>query len=425
VTQDSLTRRLARHLVRPIAAQDRARTRLHLLDWLGCVAGALPSDTGSIVRAMPGGSAMRAAWLGNKLEMDDVHRAAILHPGPVVWASALASSTAGMDRLLDAAIRGYEAMIAVGSTFDAHHYAHWHNTATAGMFGAAVTALACTDPAFADGDGDGDAALREERLVHVLGLAGSVAGGLWQMRHEPGDAKQWHVAHAVASGLHAASAVQAGARAPQFILEGPQGLHAATTAAARSMDLPDHWRIHDVSFKPWAACRHAHPAIDAALELKARLGSLDGPITVETYADALTFCDRPAPTSEIEAKFSIQHSVALVALSGTPRLGDFDAAAIAATAGVRTRIIVRDEAEFTKRYPAHFGARVRCGDAEVTLEDTLGDPERPMSEAQILAKVGALLALGGHGAELDRMAAAALQGNSPAAVAGILKDWLP
>jgi tight adherence protein C len=45
VTQDSLTRRLARHLVRPISAQDRARTRLHLLDWLGCVAGALSHTT--------------------------------------------------------------------------------------------------------------------------------------------------------------------------------------------------------------------------------------------------------------------------------------------------------------------------------------------------------------------------------------------
>ncbi len=41
-----------------------------------------------------------------------------------------------MDQRLDAAVRGYEAMIAVGAALDAHHYAHWHPTATAGVFGA-------------------------------------------------------------------------------------------------------------------------------------------------------------------------------------------------------------------------------------------------------------------------------------------------
>lgn len=421
VMQGSLTRQLAHHLSRPITPLDRDRARLHLLDWLGCVAGALPSGTGAIAREIPGSIGARAAWLGNKLEMDDVHRSSILHTGPVVWAAALAAKLPDMDRLLDAAVRGYEAMIAVGDTFDAHHYARWHNTATAGAFGAAVTALACTDPAFAEG---GDPREAEERLVHVAGLAGSVTGGLWQMRHEPCDGKQWHIAHAVETGVHAARAVAAGARGPAFILEGPQGLYAAATTAAKPLTLPGHWRIHDVSFKPWAACRHAHPAIDAALELKARLGRLDGPITVETYADALAFCDRPDPASEIEAKFSIQHSVAIVADSGVPRHDDFHAGAIAATSETRARISVREVAEFTGRYPAHFGARVRCGGEEATLHDTLGDPERPMARDEIVAKAKALIVLGGRGADLDRTVAAALEGNDTAALAGILEGWL-
>lgn len=419
--QDSLTRRLARHLSRPIEPQDRERARLHLLDWMGCVAGALPSEAGAIARRMPGTVGERAAWLGNKLEMDDVHRQAILHPGPIVWATALSAAAPDMDRFLGAAVRGYEAMIAVGATFDSRHYAFWHNTATAGVFGAAVTALASTDPDFAEG---GDAAAREHRLMHVLGLAGSVSGGLWQMRHEPCDAKQWHVAHAIKTGLHAALAVQACARGPSYVLEGPQGLHAATTTTPNPLVLPQQWQIHGVSFKPWAACRHAHPAIDAALALKAQLRKLDGPITVETYADALTFCDRPDPVDEIEAKFSIQHSVALVALSGAPQLGDFDTAAIAATAPIRARITLCEGTDFTGRYPAHFGARVRCGDHEVSLHDTLGDPERPMTGADILAKTGALLALGGRARDLDHVAAAALDGTNPATVATILEGWL-
>lgn len=415
--QASLTCILAKHLVRDILPEERTRARLHLIDWLGCVAGALGSETAPIARWQGGNAAQKAAWLGNKLEMDDVHRAAILHPGPVVWAAALAQGRQDMDRLLDAAIRGYEAMIAVGSTFDARHYAFWHNTATAGLFGAAVTALCCREDAAAN---DG----LETRLTHVMGLAGSVTGGFWQMRHEPCDAKQWHIAHAVSTGTLAADAVLAGARGPAFILEGPQGLHAATTDAARPLELPDHWRIRDVSFKPWAACRHAHPAIDAALELKRRLGHLNGPIEIETYRDALAFCDRPDPTSEIEAKFSIQHSVALVADRGTPALGDFDAAAIAATAATRPRITVREVAEFSERYPRHFGARARCGGEEVMLVDTLGDPERPMSEGEILAKAQSLFALGGREDDFDGVAQAVLRGTSIAPVMTVLERWL-
>lgn len=415
--QASLTCMLAKHLARDIVPDERTRARLHLMDWLGCVAGALLSETMPIARLQSGNAARKAAWLGNKLEMDDVHRMAILHPGPVVWATCLAQGITDMDRLLDAAIRGYEAMIAIGSTFDARHYAFWHNTATAGLFGAAVSALCCRGDA-----GTGDSF--ENQLVHAMGLAGSVTGGFWQMRHEPCDAKQWHIAHAVNTGTLAADAVLAGARGPAFILEGPQGLHAATTDAARPIELADHWRIRDVSFKPWAACRHAHPAIDAALELKRRLGHLDGPIEIETYRDALAFCDRPDPASEIEAKFSIQHSVALVADKGTPALGDFDEAARTGTAATRARITVREVAEFSERYPRHFGARARCAGQEVTLIDTLGDPERPMTEDAILAKAQSLFALGGREDDFAEMARAVMHGSSAGPVMSILERWL-
>ena len=54
---------------------------------------------------------------GNVLEMDDVHREAILHPGPVVVPAALALAAerdTGGPALLDAILRGYEAEIRVG-----------------------------------------------------------------------------------------------------------------------------------------------------------------------------------------------------------------------------------------------------------------------------------------------------------------------
>jgi 2-methylcitrate dehydratase PrpD len=215
-------------------------------------------------------------FLGNVLEMDDVHRSALLHPGPVVWSSAFMFRFVEPDLrvLLNAAARGYEAMIAVGSTFDAYHYAHWHPTATAGVFGSAATCAAAAD-------------LNETETAWALANAGSVSGGLWHLRHDDVDTKQWHVHHAMRTGVDATWAAIDQISGPLSILEGPQGLYAATCRNPKPMVLGPGWRIEEVSFKPWAACRHAHPAIDCALELRAA-GKLTAPFHVETYADALT-----------------------------------------------------------------------------------------------------------------------------------------
>ncbi|HZG46811.1 MAG TPA: MmgE/PrpD family protein, partial [Allosphingosinicella sp.] len=348
----------------------------------------------------------RAALLGNVLEMDDVHRAAILHPGPVVWPAVLSAArddSAGMDSLLIAAVRGYEAVIAVGATFDAHHYAHFHNSSTAGGFGSAAAAASIYN-------------LDSDQLAAALGNAGSIAGGLWQMRHEPVMTKQLHVAHAALGGLWIARLARRGFTGPLSILEGPQGLYAATVHDPKPMAFGRGWRIDEVSFKPWAACRHAHPVIDAALELKSK-GGLRGPIRVDTYRDAIEFCDRPQPATPAEARFSLQHAVAVVAVHGEPAPAHFEDAAIVdpAIAEVRAAVEVGEAEEFTARYPEHFGARVSAGGESISLVDTRGDPERPLAPAGVIAKAQSLFAWGGVGEDLAKQGVAvALEGEEPA-----------
>lgn len=411
-TDHSLIERIAQHLRRPIDNIVRTKARLHLLDWIGCVAGARRSDLARIVAALPGEAlADKAVWLGNALEMDDVHRTAILHPGPVIWPTLLGKSGGGLDQALDAGVRGYEAMIAIGAMFDGRHYAFWHNSATAGAFGAAAAA-ACHGGA------------EDAQLVSALGLAGSVTGGLWQMRHEPVMAKQWHLAHAMATGDAAARYAMAGVTGPRFILEGPQGLLAATCDAPKPLELVDGWRIEEVSFKPWGACRHAHPAIDAALDLKAQ-GKLVGEVTVSTYRDALVFCDRPEPASVIDAKFSLQHAVAVVMEHGAPQLADFEPDAIAALAEARARVRVVESPAFTHAYPAHFGAGVASAAGQVTLSDARGDPERPLPESGVIEKARALMDWGGlDSAQADAMIAAVLEGDSLADIRRLMEEWL-
>ena len=84
----SLTEGLWALASRPLTPADLARAALHLVDWLGC---ALAGAAGAL--AMGG--------FGSLLEMDDVHRAALLHPGPVVMPVVMAlAAQADGDRAL-------------------------------------------------------------------------------------------------------------------------------------------------------------------------------------------------------------------------------------------------------------------------------------------------------------------------------------
>lgn len=404
----SLIEQLAKHLQRPVDEATRQRARLHLLDWLACVAGA--RGWASQNNAHEGWTSDDvAALLGNVLEMDDVHRGALLHPGPVVWAVSIGrngSHEIPMHAILDSAVKGYEAMIAIGSTFDAHHYAHYHPTSTSGGFGTAA--------AWAHGW------LDEERLADALALAGSIAGGVWQTRHSFNLGKQWHVLNARDAGLRSCYAADKGLTGPRDVLEGIQGLYAATCRDPKPMLLGDGWRIHEVSFKPWAACRHAQPVIDCALELRAA-GKLAAPFHIETYADALAFCDKPNPTTEVEAKFSLQHAVAVIADGRAATPADFTLQAIAALAPLRAQVTVAEAPEITARYPDHFGARVNG----LELVDTRGDPERPVGEEDIVAKMHMLAEWGGlPPSEADRAAELALDGDDAGAITAMLEDWL-
>lgn len=418
----SLTEQLAQRLQQPVDAASRQRAALLLVDWLGCALAALrypvAQQLHGLVQQQPAGSAvalgagrrgvadalMLNGALGNVLEMDDVHRGAILHPGPVVIPVALAAAQAegaDADALLDAIVRGYEATIRIGRALGTGHYRYWHPTSTAGAFGAAAAAASVLR-------------LPADALADALGTAGSRTGGLWQMRHEPVPTKSLHNAEAARSGWLAAQLALAGVRGPRRILEGEQGLFAATAPDA----LPEQviadeadWLIHSTSLKPWPACRHAHPAIDALLDALAPLDAAAiaqiQRVDVHTYAEALRFCDRPQPQTELEAKFSLQHALGSILVHGRPQLAHYTAESCSDSevGAARTRIHVREDAACSARFPAHYGATVVLHLADgrqlqAERVDAWGDPECPMRAEDVVAKALALAQWGGVSAGL-------------------------
>ena len=272
----------------------------------------------------------------------------------------------------------------LGAAVGPGHYTMFHNTATCGGIGAAVAAALMLG-------------LPGDRAVWAMGHAMSLAGGVWQCRNEPGATKHLHVAEAARRGTQAALYARAGLAGPRRILEGPQGFFAALARDGTPGALlagPADWRLYQVSFKPWPACRHAHPAIDAALRLLPRLTG--GGITrlrIDTFADALLFCDRPTPLTEAAARFSLQHAVAVTLAKGPPDLTDFAGAALddPAIADLRRMTEVAATPGFTGACPAHFGATVTVETAQgathaATVTDAWGDDENPMDPAAVLAK---------------------------------------
>ncbi len=426
-------------LARPVSAEDRARARLHLLDWVGCaVAGSQEEDVTRVAalaqaegqgvcriigggRAGPQAAALANGPAGAILEMDDVDRRALLHPGPVVMPAALALAehlgvTDG-EALLDAVVRGYEAMIRIGRAAGPSHYRFFHPTGTIGGFGAAAAGASLMG-------------LDGERTAWALGLAGQQGAGLWRARHEPGSVKALHDGRAAANGVASALLARDGFRGPLRVLEGEQGFFPAMAPDADPeavLAVADSWLIHEVSFKPHAACRHAHPAIDAALALRERLLPLSvhpresgdpvlWAIRVETYRDSVLFCDKPAPTTPPEAKFSLQHSVAVALIHGDASLDRFEPSALTdpEIAAMRARVSVAVADDLTAAYPARFGARLiataRGVEHRIEALDALGDPENPLSPDAVRSKARALMAWGGMNPDAADALIAAVEG---------------
>jgi 2-methylcitrate dehydratase PrpD len=397
----------------PVNTATRQRAVLHVEDWLGTALLGVrqPAAAGFIaaseqtVNQVASCTAMTGhqydwwhalqinAALGNLLEMDDLHRVSILHPGPVIVPAAIAVAEkigASGEVLLTAIVRGYEATIRIGAALGTTHYQYFHNTSTCGTFGAAAAAASLLN-------------LNAAQTMWALANAGSRTGGLWQMRHEACETKSLHNVMAAQTGVQAALLAQHDVRGPSQLLEGAQGLFQATSdganAAAVVADLEADWRIHEVSFKPWPACRHAHPVIDAALAVREKIGDRTiEKIDIETYQSAIDFCDKPAPKTEHEAKFSLQHCAAVVLVKGKPQLEDFALSNLsqAAIVNLRNRVVVSENSAMTRQFPTHYQAsiRVTLTDGSVVAHmqhDAKGDPELPLTIDEIDAKARMLM----------------------------------
>lgn len=334
------------------------------------------------------------------LETDDLHRGSVVHPGcvvvPAAWALAARRGASGR-AFLEAVLHGFEAATRVGMAVGPAHYRIWHNTATCGPFGSAMAGAALLG-------------LSDDETVHALGNAGSQSSGLWQFLETGAMTKHLHAGHAAEAGVNAAELAACGFTGPPQILEGEKGLFRAACpdadpeAVLRDPDAA--WQLVLTSIKPWPSCRHTHPTIDAATELRARLLA-DGvdPDTIETveistYASAIDVCDRAVVQSDYEAKFSLQHTAAAALLLPEVDFSAFGTAARQRCASLAARVRITAADPWMSAYPKNWGGRVRIllangGAYTAERTDAKGDPEAPLSREEMIEKAGMLLRHGG------------------------------
>jgi len=402
----SLTRRLTRMVrARDVDEIDRSNAERFVRDWLGSYVAGSAAPVGGILRAYGDASrdlearAFLAAALSHVTETDDLHRRSVTHPGCVVIPVALLlgrDSNAGGHQVLRAVLAGYDVMTRIGEALGAAHYRTFHNTATAGVFGAAAAAATLLD-------------LSEDAWVWALGSAGTQAAGLWQFNPEGAMSKPLHAGHAASAGLRSALLAAHGLTGAEKILEGEQGLFRALCPDARPSEVLAEaagWKLPETSMKPYPCCRHMHPAIDAALKLREDAvlelrdeadGSELARVHVESYPAALDVVDRPFPRTPHEARFSLQYAVTTALLRGRPGLGTFELPAIDEDAIRSTlpRVTVESDATLAAAYPERWGARVCVERSDGTTRTVVrhsatGDPDEPLDDPALDAKVEGL-----------------------------------
>ncbi len=291
-------------------------TSLSALDWLAVGRAGADEPVSRIVReqveseggmeqAHLFGSATavpaRAAALANgtishALDYDDTHFAHIGHPSAAVFPAALAMAElheCPLVDVLDAALVGMELSIRIGVWLGRSHYqVGFHQTATAGAFGAAAAAARI-------------AQMDTERMSVVLGLTATRAAGLKAQFGTMG--KPYNAGQAATVGVEVPQLVARGFVANTAALEGSFGYgathHGEENLEAALEGLGEDWQFTSVSHKFHACCHGLHAALEAARELDIAAPEI-AELEVRTHPRWMSVCNQLEPTTGLGAKFS-------------------------------------------------------------------------------------------------------------------------
>lgn len=332
-------------------------------------------------RSSPTGAAFVNATAASILDLDDGHRTALGHPGaaiiPAVLAQGQEQGSTLQDMLL-AIVAGYQVGIEC-----------------AGMRSAAAQATVATGRWSAIGVAAALAKLRGfdvEHASHALTIAESHAPNLLAADYsgfQGGHVKEG-IPWSVLTGFAATELSGSGFRGYWKCFSNPGMYRDWEETAAQCPRL----FIDTVYFKRYACCRWTHSAVDAAIELAARLpsGTQIQSISIETFARAATLPNQAQPKDLISAQFSVPFAVAVALTHGAAALLPMNPCLLSdlPVRRLAQNINVKVDIELDRMYPNKAPARVRIDSAQGSLETVVvspvGDYDNPLSDEALIAK---------------------------------------
>lgn len=342
-------------------------------------------------------AALANGTFAHAIEMDDVNNESSLHPGVVVFSSALAGAEktrASGKRFMEAAVAGYEVTNRLGKALgpENSYRRGFHPTGTCGVFGAAVAASKLFG-------------LMGEASVQALGIAGSQAAGSMEYLAQGAWTKRFHAGWAALSGLVAAQLAGQRFRGPTTIVEGRFGfLHAYSDKAEPKKVLEgmgSDFEILHTSIKPYACCRYMQPPIDAVIKvmkdhaLKAdEVARIDlGILRAGSSLIAEPMEDKCRPQSIVDAQFSMPFGAAVAVLYGKAGLKEFQLSKIRSdkVKAIMQKVTCSLDPALEKIFPRQWAGKAKIVTTDGKTYKTLveypkGDPENPLSWEELIEK---------------------------------------
>jgi 2-methylcitrate dehydratase PrpD/AraC-like DNA-binding protein len=332
--------------------------------------------------------AMNAAFVNgvssHVFDYDDTHLKTIIHPaGPVasaILAYAEMRRVSGRD-FLNALVLGIETECRIGNAVYPDHYdAGWHITGTAGAFGAAAAVAKLMR-------------LDVEKTVWALGLAASQPVGLKDSFGSMN--KSFNPGRAAANGLFAAILAEQGFTSSNGMIEDKGGWANAVSTKRDYREILDglgtRYEAALNTYKPFACGIVLHPAIDAALQLRAEHGLAPDAIErIELRVNPLVLelTGKTAPATGLEGKFSVYHAVAVAIAEGAGGERQFSDRAVRDPAVVALRARVKPVIDAAIK-PEQVEMSIVLKDGRRLtrhIDHAVGSLESPMSDAALEGK---------------------------------------
>ena len=341
-------------------------------------------------------AALLNGFSAHVLELDDGHRKGMIHLGASIISAVLAvaeKDNLSVDRILCGVVMGYDAAVRCARALQpGHKLIGYHVSGTCGTIGSAMgIAFAC--------------GYTKEQLRSTLACAVTSAAGVLEIQEEASELKPYNLGRAAMDGLMAARMGRLALPGPDDILGGKRGFLAVLTDTPVPSHLTDFdnedYGIEGIYQKLYAACRHCHPAIEAAIAIRNDVGITPEQVDrveVNTYKLAVGGHDHTDIQGMSSAKLSTPYSVALGIVKGNAGFEDFNEANLndSDIIGLTRKVNVFEDGQLTAQSPAVRGARVVVclkNDKEYEKEILYpkGEPENPISYKEIKEKTINLL----------------------------------